>query len=193
MGARSGVISSFGSVKVKDIFPVRGKCVIFNFGVQCLQRVWHWRQFLCDISSRGQSPSVERVQKLAAYLGVTTSELLGEKIEPTPVIEGGLSEEQQELVSLYTTAPSDFRRATLEMLRSAARPGTGVNDGWATVQIKDPSVKPVKVLGVEPVAVEAVVPVAGKVKKLPYGRAAVRSKKRAKSRGKARGGPFKGK
>lgn len=34
--------------------------------------------FLSDISSRGQIPSVERVQKLAAYLGVTTSELLGE-------------------------------------------------------------------------------------------------------------------
>lgn len=41
--------------------------------------------FLSDISSRGQSPSVERVQKLATYLGVTTSELLGEEKELTPV------------------------------------------------------------------------------------------------------------
>lgn len=43
--------------------------------------------FLSDISSRGQSPSVERVQKLAAYLGVTTSELLGEEKGPTPASE----------------------------------------------------------------------------------------------------------
>ncbi len=40
--------------------------------------------FLSDISSRGQSPSVERVQKLAAYLGVTTSELLGEEERSSP-------------------------------------------------------------------------------------------------------------
>ena len=40
--------------------------------------------FLPDIK-RGRSPSVDKVQKLAAYLGVTTSELLGEEKEPAPV------------------------------------------------------------------------------------------------------------
>ena len=34
-------------------------------------------------------PSVEKVQMLAAYLGVTTSGLLGEEKEPAPVAEGG--------------------------------------------------------------------------------------------------------
>lgn len=34
--------------------------------------------FINNIESRGQTPSVEKVQMLAAYLGVTTSELLGE-------------------------------------------------------------------------------------------------------------------
>ena len=44
--------------------------------------------FLPDIK-RGRVPSVDKVEKLAAYLGVTTSELLGEEIAPTPVAEGG--------------------------------------------------------------------------------------------------------
>lgn len=45
--------------------------------------------FINNIEVRGQIPSVEKVQMLAAYLGVTTSELLGEEKEPTPVSEGG--------------------------------------------------------------------------------------------------------
>lgn len=36
--------------------------------------------FINNIEARGQIPSVEKVQMLAAYLGVTTSELLGEKL-----------------------------------------------------------------------------------------------------------------
>ena len=34
--------------------------------------------FINNIEGRGQTPSVETVQQLAAYLGVTTSDLLGE-------------------------------------------------------------------------------------------------------------------
>lgn len=34
--------------------------------------------FINNIEGRGQTPSVEKVQQLAAYLGVTTSDLLGE-------------------------------------------------------------------------------------------------------------------
>lgn len=37
--------------------------------------------FISDIN-RGQTPSVSKVQMLADYLGVTTSDLLGEKKEP---------------------------------------------------------------------------------------------------------------
>ena len=36
---------------------------------------------------KGSAPSVEKVQMLAAYLGVTTSELLGEEKGPAPVSE----------------------------------------------------------------------------------------------------------
>lgn len=39
--------------------------------------------FISDIN-RGRTPSVEKVHKLADYLGVTTSELLGETIPATP-------------------------------------------------------------------------------------------------------------
>lgn len=38
---------------------------------------------------RGSFPSIEKMSMLASYLGVTTSELLGEEIAPTPVDEGG--------------------------------------------------------------------------------------------------------
>lgn len=40
--------------------------------------------FINNIESRGQTPSVEKVQLLAEYLGVTTSELLGEQLPGGP-------------------------------------------------------------------------------------------------------------
>ena len=56
--------------------------------------------FLSDIQSRGSIPSVSKVQMLAEYLGVTTSELLGEadrngpgdKKEPATVSGDGQAE-----------------------------------------------------------------------------------------------------
>ena len=45
--------------------------------------------FLSDIN-RGQIPSVAKVQMLASYLGVTTSELLGEEITPSLEAEPGI-------------------------------------------------------------------------------------------------------
>lgn len=50
--------------------------------------------FLSDIN-RGRVPSVSSVQILAQYLGVTTSELLGEEKRPTPEIEGGPDERRR--------------------------------------------------------------------------------------------------
>ena len=41
--------------------------------------------FLTDILNRGSTPSVAKVQLLASYLGVTTSDLLGETKEPATV------------------------------------------------------------------------------------------------------------
>lgn len=48
--------------------------------------------FITNIEAKGQVPSVEKVQMLAAYLGVTTSKLLGEEKEPTPEAGSGLVE-----------------------------------------------------------------------------------------------------
>ena len=43
--------------------------------------------FIRNIEARGSMPSVDRVEKLAAYLGCTVSELIGET--PPPSLRGG--------------------------------------------------------------------------------------------------------
>lgn len=47
------------------------------------------KSLLSEISRRGRIPSIERVQLLAQYLGVTTSDLLGEQNENSPLPEEG--------------------------------------------------------------------------------------------------------
>ena len=91
------------------------------------------RSFINNIEARGQVPSVEKVQMLAAYLGVTTSELLGEEKEPTPASEDGLSAEQAELVNLYQSAPPALRAAALAVLKSAEDQGK-VQGGASTTE-----------------------------------------------------------
>lgn len=78
--------------------------------------------FISDIN-RGQIPSVAKVQLLAQYLGVTTSELLGEEIKPTPMDGDGLSEEQLEVIRRFEAAPPALRAAALAVLRSAEEQG----------------------------------------------------------------------
>jgi len=58
--------------------------------------------FISDIK-RGQTPSVEKVQMLAAYLGVTTSELLGET-PAQPVPDSGTPEWLADFHALSPTA-----------------------------------------------------------------------------------------
>lgn len=48
--------------------------------------------FINNIEKRGSMPSVEKVQLLADYLGVTTSELLGETKQPATVSGDGQAE-----------------------------------------------------------------------------------------------------
>lgn len=47
------------------------------------------KDMVSALKKNGRIPSVERMSMLAAYLGVTTSELLGEEKDPAPVSEGG--------------------------------------------------------------------------------------------------------
>lgn len=75
--------------------------------------------FINNIEARGQVPSVEKVQLLAQYLGVTTSELLGETVagenlSPLPDILvkfSGLSpDDQDEIMAIIEYKSNKNRR-----------------------------------------------------------------------------------
>lgn len=78
----------------------------------------------------GKVPSVEKVQTLASYLGVTTSDLLGEE-KPAGENTSGLSEEMIEIIKLYDKATPELQAAALAMLRAAeaARTAPGAGRG----------------------------------------------------------------
>ncbi len=69
--------------------------------------------FISDIN-RGQTPSVAKVQMLADYLGVTTSELLGEKQPATG--EGDLSPDASSVLAAYQQATPELRAAVRRVL-----------------------------------------------------------------------------
>ena len=75
--------------------------------------------FINNIEKRGSMPSVEKVQMLANYLGVTTSELLGEKTEPT-VKDDGLTEAEQALMDLFRRLTPDQQDMVIRMVQAAA-------------------------------------------------------------------------
>ena len=70
--------------------------------------------FVNDIV-RGQTPSVAKVQMLADYLGVTTSELLGEK-QPATGEGDGPSENE----ILFRSLPPDLQEEALRYMRYLA-------------------------------------------------------------------------
>ena len=70
--------------------------------------------FISDIN-RGQTPSVAKVQMLADYLGVTTSELLGEK-QPATGEGDGPSENE----ILFRSLPPDLQEEALRYMRYLA-------------------------------------------------------------------------
>lgn len=74
--------------------------------------------FISDIN-RGQTPSVAKVQMLADYLGVTTSELLGETKKPT-VQDDGLTEAEQALMDLFRQLTPDQQDMVIRMVQAAA-------------------------------------------------------------------------
>ena len=69
--------------------------------------------FLSDIN-RGQVPSVAKVQMLAEYLGVTTSDLLGEKISPVGLPANG---REEEFVQLFNQLTPDQQELVLAQLK----------------------------------------------------------------------------
>lgn len=75
--------------------------------------------FINNIEKRGSMPSIEKVQMLAEYLGVTTSDLLGEKKEPTAQ-DDGLSEGELALITLFRQLTPDQQEMVLRMVQAAA-------------------------------------------------------------------------
>lgn len=69
--------------------------------------------FLSDIN-RGQTPSIEKVETLANYLGVTVSELIGEE-KPTPAAGDGLAERAIRLDAWFQSLPPETRKAILTL------------------------------------------------------------------------------
>ena len=76
------------------------------------------RNFMDNIK-KGSIPSVAKVQMLAEYLGVTVSDLLGEKKEPT-VQDDGLSEGERALMTLFRQLTPDQQAMVLRMVQAAA-------------------------------------------------------------------------
>ena len=76
------------------------------------------RNFM-DNLKKGSIPSVSKVQLLADFLGVTTSELLGETKEPT-VQDDGLTDGEQALLALFRKLSPDQQDMVIRMVQAAA-------------------------------------------------------------------------
>lgn len=74
--------------------------------------------FLTDVK-RGRIPNITKVQQLAEYLNVTTSELLGEE-KPAGGETSGLSEEAIELINLFDRGSPELRAELLGYARGLA-------------------------------------------------------------------------
>lgn len=86
--------------------------------------------FITDIT-RGKTPSVAKVQMLAAYLGVSTSELLGEiplterreedtKKAVTPK-DDGPADEDARLMKLLKNSDPELKKAMIDFLTKAQK------------------------------------------------------------------------
>lgn len=75
--------------------------------------------FINNIEKRGSMPSVEKVQLLADYLDITTSELLGETKKPT-VQDDELTEAEQALMDLFRQLTPDQQDMVIRMVQAAA-------------------------------------------------------------------------
>lgn len=72
------------------------------------------KSLLSEVSSRGRIPSIERVQLLAQYLGVTTSDLLGEAQKSSP------PSEEDGLPPIWYSLSEEQKRATVDYMNYLA-------------------------------------------------------------------------
>jgi len=121
----------------KEIFVQNIKMLCFEKGIKptnaCIESGVS-RSFISDIK-RGQTPSVEKVQMLAQYLGVTTSELLGEIEIKNRVSEldtrreAWMDNEEQLLVLAYRKADEDAREIVRRALKRYLPASTTKREG----------------------------------------------------------------
>lgn len=71
--------------------------------------------FINNIEARGQTPSIEKVYKLATYLGVTLNDLVGEDVVTSPK-DPGLTEEELRTLMAYRQAPAALQAAARRVL-----------------------------------------------------------------------------
>ena len=72
------------------------------------------QSFINNMELKGSVPSVEKVEMLAHYLGVTVSDLLGETKPRAPAVLETFPETAVLRDSAVTIRPDDFRRLSLE-------------------------------------------------------------------------------
>lgn len=77
------------------------------------------KDLINQIERRRSLPSVEKVQLLAEYFGVTTSELLGETKKPT-VRDDGLTDGEQALLDLFRQLTPEQQEMVIRMVQAAA-------------------------------------------------------------------------
>ena len=86
------------------------------------------RNFM-DNLKKGSIPSVVKVQLLADYLGVTTSELLGEKIEP-----GNDTGPPSENELIFRSLPPELQEEALRYMRYLAQTAAQQQEPKKTVE-----------------------------------------------------------
>ena len=75
------------------------------------------KDLINQIERRGSMPSIEKVQLLAEYLGVTTSELLGETPAPAGQAASG---REEEFLKLFGQLTEDQQKLILAQLKGIA-------------------------------------------------------------------------
>ena len=100
----------------KDFFVQKVKLLCLQKGIKptnACKESGVGGSFLSDIN-RGQVPSVAKVQMLASYLGVTVSQLLGEKAPPADQPANG---REAEFVRLFDQLTPDQQALVLAQLK----------------------------------------------------------------------------
>lgn len=89
------------------------------------------KEMVSNMKQKGTVPSIERFQLLAEYLGVTTSELLGEK-KPTPAHtkdQGTPTPDEQQLIRKYRSLNKEGQEKLLDLADDLVSSGKYIRQG----------------------------------------------------------------